>query len=212
MEEAVLRMTRWVAGLVLLLAALVCNAGGARGAPSASKTLTWPAPSNPLALARKAGLVPERHETLQHHVHAHLDVFVNGRHLQVPAGIGINIYDPGVKHGHFYGGPVYGSIKECRQPCISPLHTHAVTGILHTESASPVPHRLGQFFIEWGVRLTPQCVNRYCMPKTKIAIYVNGSRYHGDPRQIQLLNHREIAIVIGKPPRFIPPTADFSTI
>lgn len=42
-----------------------------------------------------------------------------------------------------------------RAPCISPLHTHDTTGSLHTESATAVPNRLGQFFTEWGVIGTP---------------------------------------------------------
>ena len=32
-------------------------------------------------------------------MHAHLDVFVNGKPVTVPAGIGINIHDPGVQSG-----------------------------------------------------------------------------------------------------------------
>ena len=35
-------------------------------------------------------------------------------------------------------------------------------------------------------------------------MYVNGKAYGGDPRQILLANHTEIAIVIGTPPKRIP--------
>src|SRR5690348_4689102 len=83
-KEARPKVTWRVVGFLVLLFAL-CSTGTVRGASTVSHTITWPAPRNPLALARKAGLTPERHETLIHHVHAHLDVFVNGQHVQVPA-------------------------------------------------------------------------------------------------------------------------------
>jgi hypothetical protein len=171
----------------------------------------WPAPADPLGLTVAAGLLPERKETLTHHVHAHLDVFLNGRRVVVPAGIGINIKDPGVKvfRDTPDGSKAYGGIELCAKPCISPLHTHDNTGILHTESASAVPNRLGQFFTEWGVRLGRACVGGYCRP-TSIGFFVNGNRHRGDPRAILLTDHKEIAIVIGTPPKKIPKTADFS--
>ena len=37
----------------------------------------WAAPADPLRRTLAAGLAPERKETFTHHVHAHLDVFVN---------------------------------------------------------------------------------------------------------------------------------------
>jgi hypothetical protein len=136
---------------------------------------------------------------------------VNGRRAVVPAGIGINIEDPGVQvfRDTPDGSKAYGGIELCAKPCISPLHTHDNTGILHTESASPVPNRLGQFFTEWGVRLGRACVGGYCRPSS-IEFFVNGNRYGGDPRAILLTDHKEIAIVIGTPPKKIPKTADFS--
>ncbi len=107
------------------------------------------------------------------------------------------------------GGVAYGGIKVCGQPCISPLHTHAGTGIIHTEADTAEPNTLGQFFTEWGVDLSESCVGEYCSPQP-IAIYLNGRRYTGDPRAIELNDQRQIAIVIGTPPAQIPSTADFS--
>ncbi len=184
------------------------NLSGSARTPAAAP---WPAPANPLRLAVAAGLKPERHETLIHHVHSHLDVFVNGKTIRVPAGIGINIHDPAVKIFKAPDGSrAYGGINLCKTPCISPLHTHDDTGILHTESASPVPNRLGQFFTEWGVALTPTCVGGYCH-LTNPHVYVNGKPFAGDPRGIVLTDHKEIAIVIGTPPKKIPAKASFST-
>jgi len=171
----------------------------------------WPAPSDPISRTVAAGLKPEVKESLTFHVHAHLDVFVDGTPITVPAGIGININDPGVQRFTDTpdGSAAYGGIKRCRKPCISPLHTHDTTGILHTESATRVPNTLGQFFTEWSVRLSPSCVAGYCRPKP-VAFYVNGTLYTRDPRGIQLTDHKEIAVVIGTAPAQIPKTADFS--
>jgi hypothetical protein len=166
--------------------------------------LPWPAPKDPMRLARAAGLVPEVNEHLTYHVHSHLDVYVNGKHVKVPAGIGIDTADPVVQEGQGPDGtPAYGGITRCPKACISPLHTHADTGVLHTETSKPTPNRLGEFFVEWGVRLDRRCVGGYCRPDA-IAIYVEGKRYTGDPRTIELADRREIAIVIGTPPRRIP--------
>ena len=166
--------------------------------------LVWDAPSNPLELAVSAGLKPETKETLVFHVHAHLDVFIDGNSALVPAGIGINVADPAVKHGQWNGGPSHGGIAGCSQPCISPLHTHDTTGILHTEAKENQFNDLGQFFTEWNVRLDPSCVGGYCRPAAPITVYVDGDVYTGNPRQIQLEDRREIAIVIGTPPDSIP--------
>src|SRR4030081_2107816 len=168
--------------------------------PPASGGLPWDAAADPLAATAAAGLVPEPHETLAHHVHAHLDVFVNGKPVVVPAGIGIDTTDPGVKKGQSPdGSPSWGGIRECSKPCISPLHTHDDTGVIHTESASAVPNHLGQFFAEWGVKLGPGCVGGYCRPAASVLIFVDGNRFDGDPATIELTDHKEIAIVIGSP-------------
>src|SRR5687767_13720340 len=95
----------------------------------------WPAPNDPLERIEAAGLEPATHEFLDYHVHAHLDVFVNGEAVEVPAAIGIDITDPGVRVFESDLGTGYGGIEECEDPCISPLHTHDPNGVIHTESA-----------------------------------------------------------------------------
>ena len=206
-----------LAGLVLVLAGCApdSNAGptpgkGAAGSAQAAPAVHWPAPADPMGLARKAGLVPEPREQLEFHAHAHLDVFIDGAPVIVPAGIGINTNDPDVHRFDEPGGVAWGGIQLCAQPCISPLHTHDMTGIIHTESATPTPNTLGQLFIEWDVKLTATCVGEYCSPAKLIAFYVDGKPYTGDPGAIELANRREIAIVIGTPPAVIPAVGDFS--
>ena len=183
---------------------------GPSASSEASPAVLWPAPPDPMERTVAAGLVPEQQEHTTNHVHAHLDVFVDGRPILVPAGIGIDTENPDVRRFDEPDGSVsYGGIEVCATPCISPLHTHYPTGIVHTESATAEPNTLGQFFTEWGVELSDTCVGEFCDPQP-IAIYVNGDLVDGDPRAIELTDQKEIAIVIGTPPAVIPSTADFT--
>ena len=173
--------------------------------------LAWPVPPGQMDLTIAAGLEPEIVEHLAFHVHAHLDVFIDGVPVAVPAGIGINIADPGVTtFDEPDGSKSYGGIEGCDQPCISPLHTHAQFGVIHTESATATPNTLGQFFIEWGVKLSATCVGEHCSPATPVAFYLTGEAFAGDPTGILLNDQLEIAIVIGTPPAVIPSTGDLS--
>jgi hypothetical protein len=210
---------RAIIAVTLLLALAACSSSSSKTATHSPATtpapavgaLPWPAPADAMARTRAAGLVPRGYETLQHHVHAHLDLFLDGVHQLVPAGLGINIKDPAVHTGPVDGHAAYGGISPpCKQACISPLHTHDVTGILHTESPTNVDNTLGELFVEWGVTLNGKCIGGYCEPSSKIAVYVNGNAYAGDPTKIALTDHEEIAIVIGKAPAEIPSTGDFS--
>ena len=39
---------------------------------------------------------------------------------------------------------------------------------------------------------------------------MNGKRYRGNPAMLSLKKHDEIVITVGKPPKTIPSSADFS--
>ena len=120
------------------------------------------------------------------HIHQHLDVFVNGKREPVPQGVGV--YD-----GQF----------------LTELHTHDARGIIHVESPVAKHFDLGQFFGVWGVRLNQRCIGGYCDPLTPWTVYVNGQPYTGDPAELVLREHQEIAFVIGTPPKRIPSTYKF---
>ena len=151
-----------------------------------------------------AGLPAFKSEQLFYHVHAHLDVFVDGQPTKVPAGLGIG-GDANAKvetqNGQVVAGLVGGS---CSKPCISPLHTHDESGVLHVENDKDRQINLGQLFTEWGVRFTTDCVGGYCAPDKPYKAYVNGQPFTGDASTIVLKNLEEIAIVIGTPPPKIP--------
>jgi hypothetical protein len=135
----------------------------------------------------RAGLPALSGERLEFHVHAHLDVLVNGVRAPVPANIGID------------------SLTRV----ISPLHTHDDTGIIHLEAERPLELNLGQFFTEWAVRLDGDCVGGYCRPDTPWTVYVNGDQWPGAAADAVIHAHDEIAMVIGRPPAEIPSRYDF---
>jgi hypothetical protein len=203
-------LQRSVVSLCLLLLA-AC--GGESSSSDTSKPSTaasdlevpsWSLPADPMSLAREAGLMPDTKEHLTYHVHAHLDVFVNGHPVEIPEGIGIEITDPAVKK--FDTG--YGGIPEegCEQVCISPLHTHERDGVIHIEAPSEARFTLGQFFVEMGIPLDASCVDEFCAPDVPVTVVVDGQRQSGNPADIVLRDSQEIAIVIGTPPERIPDT------
>jgi hypothetical protein len=110
------------------------------------------------------------------HIHQHLDIFVNGKPVTVPAGIGINM------DARF----------------ISQLHTHDVSGVIHVESDQVRDFTLGQFFDVWGVRFTKDCIGGYCAKgNDKLRVFSDGKPVTGDPRNLALSSHQVIAVVYG---------------
>ena len=202
-------ITRHRAVTAILCAGLLLVACVARPLTQPS----WPAPPNPMALADQAGLEPTVKEFLTTHTHAHLDLFVDGQDVEVPAGVGIDIEAPtGIdKVPTDAGTATEYQVTLCDAACLSPLHTHDPSGIIHTESsnADEDPYTLGQFFTEWGVRLDDSCVGEFCTSNTSVDVYVNGDKYDGNPADIKLESHLEIAIIIGTPPSVIPDSWEF---
>jgi hypothetical protein len=158
--------------------------GNYNALPGIRKTKApWPPEYATLADRLKPlGLNALSQEALAFHIHQHLDIFVNGKPVAggVPALIGIN-------DGSY----------------ITELHTHTPDGIIHVESPRKIDFTLGQFFAEWAVFLNRRCVGAYC---NGLKWYVNGVRQRGNPQDLVLKDHEEIAIVVGKPPKKIPST------
>jgi hypothetical protein len=137
----------------------------------------WPLPADPIAGAKAAGLSVASAEGTALHIHAHLDVIVNGQKVPVPANLGIS--------------PAGNELAE--------LHTHDDTGVLHIESPSKTKRfTLAEVFSEWNVRLTATQIGGLKTDATHtLTAYVDGKAQPGDPAAIQLTAHREIALVYG---------------
>ena len=127
------------------------------------------------------------------HIHQHLDVYVDGRRVTVPEGVGIGTNGPEV----FF----------------SPLHTHDATGVVHVESPVVKTFTLGQFLAVWGVRFTPRCLGGYCVRGAdRIRVYFDGKLVTGDPRALPLEEHEEIVVTYGTKaelPKSIPSSYPF---
>jgi hypothetical protein len=112
------------------------------------------------------------------HLHQHLDIFVDGKPVEVPGDVGIGT------------------------GFISDLHTHAAypPGIVHVESPTQARFSLGQFFGVWGVPLSATCIGSLCDSGAKqLKVWVNGTPVPADPTRIVLASHQQITIAYGTP-------------
>lgn len=112
------------------------------------------------------------------HIHQHLAVLDHGHAVGVPEDV---------------GRPLVGQ-------CFYWLHTHTPDGIIHVESPSFHTFTLGNFFDIWGQPLTRSDVAG-AHPKSgeQIVTWVDGHRYSGDPRAIELTQHLDVTIEVGPP-------------
>jgi hypothetical protein len=115
------------------------------------------------------------------HIHQHLTILDHGRQIDVPGDI---------------GRPVLGQ-------CFYWLHTHDTDGIIHVESPIYRSFTLGNFFDIWGQPLSTTAVGPARIGKGQLRIYVDGSRYSGNPREIGLTLHADIVLEAG-PPYSVP--------
>jgi hypothetical protein len=178
------RKRRWtlaVVAAVVVLGAFAITAARGSGREGAGRALTggppWPRPDDTAERGRAIGLSVAPMEGTARHFHTHLDVLVDGRPVEVPAGLGIAT-----------------SGQE-----MSELHTHDTTGVLHIEApATGKRYVLGQLFTEWNVRLDGTNLGGLRTGDGRtLTAYVDGQRQDGDPADIELTAHREIALVYG---------------
>jgi len=133
------------------------------------------------------GIACGRTEQLVFHVHARLTIFVGGRSVRVPAGVGIaNPKSQGTPAGAFV---VSGS-------CFAWLHTHAADGIIHMESPVQRTFTLGNFFDVWR---QPLDATRVGPAEGKVTALVNGTIWRGNPRAIPLHAHTQVQLDVGRP-------------
>jgi hypothetical protein len=204
-----------VAALVAAATLVVVSAGGASRlplAPASSAGTLEPAP-NPGPLGPEGVPVPktktyvdggrvravslgetvdgvtcQRIEKLSYHIHAHLTIFVDGKPVGIPYGIGI--------------GPKLGGINTPQGPfvtvgsCFMWLHTHALDGVIHIESPTKHVYTLGQFFAVWGQKLSPTQVGP---DKGKVTTFYNGKLWTGNPNDIPLTSEIQVQLDVGTP-------------
>jgi hypothetical protein len=183
-----------IGGLAVSAAGRHRQAAAGPGALAGLQTGPAPWGANTAGLARRLqaiGVPPlSPVEGTVVHIHQHLDLYVDGRKVTVPAGIGI---DPAVGY--------------------APLHTHDPSGVIHVESPTVRTYTLGEFFAVWGVRITPSCLGGYCAGGGRqLRLFVDGRPDRGDPTTLALAPHQELVVAFGTAaqlPSPIPSTYQF---
>lgn len=133
------------------------------------------------------GIQCQPSEQVLFHIHARLTIFVRGRSMRVPYGIGIS--SPQTQ------GTPGGAFVAAGQ-CFSWLHTHAADGIVHIESPVQRTYTLGNFFDIWHQPLSRTRVG----PATgHVTALLNGKVWTGNPRSIPLDAHAQIQLEVGRP-------------
>jgi hypothetical protein len=151
--------------------------------PSMSSTATAPSSSAPID-----GIECGAMEQLDFHIHAHLDIFINGQHSTVPALIGIT------------------------DKCFYWLHTNDESGVIHLESPVKRDFTLGHLFDIWNKKFNnTQIFDNVVSNNGALNVYVNGTKVPEGTiyRDIVLHAHDVISIVYGKPPNAIPSQYEF---
>jgi hypothetical protein len=145
------------------------------------------------ARIKAAGLEILNAEGSAEHYHAHLDVFVDGKPVVVPAEIGFSFGASGQPNG------------------ISALHTHDTTGIIHIEAPTAgLKYTLGQVLREWGVLDGKDSTGAPHGGTGGWSVYVNGSKQDGPVTDVVLKAHDEVVLSFGAAPSPLPGTYTFS--
>jgi hypothetical protein len=163
--------------------------------PSAAATATgWEMDTKGSAGRIKAsGLEVLNTEGAAEHFHAHLDIFVDGKPVTIPADIGFSFTADGKPNG------------------ISALHTHDESGIIHIEApVAGETYRLGQLLTEWGVLDgTDQKLGSAHSAIADWSVAVNGKKQDAPVQAVVLKAHDEIVLYHGVAPSPLPTAFTF---
>ena len=126
-------------------------------------------------------------EQLAYHIHAHLQVYVDGQPRALPGAIGLL----GPQAQQTVNGPFYGATQ-----CYYWLHTHTNDGIIHIESPTARTDTLGNFFNEWR---QPLSADQVAGAKGPVTAFLNSRRWTKSPRALPLRPHAVIQLDVGSP-------------
>ena len=143
--------------------------------------------------------MPCGQEQVQGHYHEYIEMYANGRPVNLPAGIGI--VSPS-------GDPNGGFASNGNTTCFYPIHVHPNDqNVVHIESPASAQFTLGQFFDLFGQPLSATQVAGYTAdashPLVFETISENGTpvKYTGDPRNLVFdpAGHETIVILYNSP-------------
>jgi len=134
------------------------------------------------------GIRCDRSEGAVFHIHQHVMLLDHGRSVPIPNDV---------------GRPVLGE-------CLYWIHTHSADGIVHVESPVFRSFTLGNFFDVWGQPLSATAAGPARFKKGALRAYVDGRRYSGDPRGIEMTLHADIVLEAGQPYHTPAPFTDWN--
>jgi len=160
-----------VAAVLIVGAIYFAIAGAGSGLLSTNKTASATIDGIPCETS-------EHTEATSKHIHVHLDIYLKGAAVNLPANQGISTANS----------------------CLYWIHTHDATGVMHVEAPARAATRtftLGDAFDVWGSKLDSQNVGSLQVPKNgSLVAFINGKPYTGNPRLIPLNSHDEIVLEI----------------
>ncbi len=123
------------------------------------------------------GIYCDALEQTAYHIHAHLTIYINGKQVSIPQGIGI--------------AP--------DQSCLYWLHTHTTDGVIHIEFPRQGSPTLGNFLDMWGQSFNSLGFQTELASSTGWTIYVNGKQVNENFNQLVLQPHQVITIAYNSP-------------
>ena len=160
-----------VAAVLIIGGIAAVVAGSQSGLFSSNKTASATIDGIPCETA-------EHTEATGKHIHMHLDIYLKGAQVNLPANQGIS---------------------QANQ-CLYWIHTHDTTGVIHIEAPARAASRqftLGDAFDVWSAKLDSQNVGSLAVPKDgSLVAFINGKAFTGNPRSIPLNSHDEIVLEI----------------
>ncbi len=101
--------------------------------------------------SREVALTCTTDMATQFHIHPELKISINGVEQVIPANIGI------------------------KSTCMTSIHTHDATGVIHVEAPVKKDFTLGDFFAVWGKTFNKdQIFDFVATPESPITVSVNG--------------------------------------
>jgi len=123
------------------------------------------------------GIYCDALEQTAYHIHAHLTIYINGKQVTVPQGVGI----------------------ASDQSCFYWLHTHTSDGVVHIEFPRNGSPTLGNFLNIWGQKFPQLGYQNELASTAGWTIYVNGKQVNSNFNQIILQPHQVITIAYNSP-------------
>jgi hypothetical protein len=123
------------------------------------------------------GIYCDALEQTAYHIHAHLTIYINGKQVTVPQGVGI----------------------AADQSCFYWLHTHATDGVVHIEFPRTGSPTLGNFLDIWRQSFNSLGFQNELASSAGWTVYVDGKQVTSNFNQLVLQPHQVITIAYNSP-------------